>query len=397
MAFIEQLEPSKRWRAFAWDTVAQKKVPVKNQDPRSRGTFDDEFEAMAAARAREQEMDGICADYGTPVLRNRRRVKFGEYAATWLKSHQTGEKSTCKQRAADVRALTVVFGETYMDALTEGQVGVWLSKRASRKGGTLKPQTMQNRLTALGQIMRSAIKDGLRLGDPTEDMRVSVPNQGSSGARILTEHELNLMMKHLPDWFAPAALLAYDSGFRAAEVAGLRWHRVHIGDVLDASVDLVDVMDPDGVVRPWPKGKNPQRGHVLTPRTARALRALRERYPTGTNTDHVFRHRRGPHRGSPLLARHVGDIWALARAKAGLTAPVVKFHDLRHACATNLARAGASAMEIKAVMRHKNLATSQRYIEEVPKDGLRVLMRRVSESPRTGLRVVVEVEEPPVD
>jgi integrase len=81
---------------------------------------------------------------------------------------------------------------------------------------------------------------------------------------------------------------------------------------------------------------------------------------------------------------------AQARKKAGLNEPAVKFHDLRHACATNLARAGHSAMVIKAVLRHAGLSTSRIYIDAVSDDEMRAAMKGVSESggARRQLRVV---------
>ena len=57
----------------------------------------------------------------------------------------------------------------------------------------------------------------------------------------------------------------------------------------------------------------------------------------------------------------------------------MKFHDLPHTCATNLARAGHTAMVIKAVLRHAGLNTSQIYIDAVSDDGF-AAMRGVSES-----------------
>jgi integrase len=48
---------------------------------------------------------------------------------------------------------------------------------------------------------------------------------------------------------------------------------------------------------------------------------------------------------------------------AGLDDPLPRFHDLRHGCATALARAGAPAYVIQEVLRHADLATSQGYID----------------------------------
>ena len=128
---------------------------------------------------------------------------------------------------------------------------------------------------------------------------------------------------------------------------------------------IADVMERDGTVRGYPKGKKPVRFPV-TPRTATAFSALRKMFPGG-DMDLVFRvpKKSGSVR---LLPQYITGLWHQARTKAGLNEPAVKFHDLRHACATNLARAGHTAMVIKAVLRHAGLSTSQIYIDAVSDD-----------------------------
>ena len=54
-------------------------------------------------------------------------------------------------------------------------------------------------------------------------------------------------------------------------------------------------------------------------------------------------------------------IWVRVRANAGLPTDLT-IHGLRHAIASHLAMAGASAPEIQAAMGHANIKTSVRYI-----------------------------------
>ncbi|MGH3978428.1 MAG: tyrosine-type recombinase/integrase, partial [Pseudonocardiaceae bacterium] len=213
--------------------------------------------------------------------------------------------------------------------------------------------TITDRLGALRRTMVAAVEAGLRGDDPT--VGVAAPRATDRPRRILTEQELALVLAKLPGWLRPAALLSHDAGLRIGEIAGLRLFRL---DLLHRSVEVADVVDLDQSLRASPKG-----GKVLTvPLTARVVGAL-----TGHLRDHpagkmaqVFR---DPRTGGGVTPERIRGHWRQAREAAALGEPAPRWHDLRHGCATALARSGAPAYVIQAVLRHQDLATSQRYID----------------------------------
>lgn len=371
MGSVETL-PSGRFRALALNALTKKKETVRNLTPGSRGSWESFEEADAAWRSREKEIDGTYEDAGVSVTRKRHRVQFAPFATAWV-AVQDGEPNTRNNHRHILSILNRHFGDKWMDEITETDVRRFL---ADQRDAGLAPITRQQRLSLLGRIFRQAFKEGACEVDPTADIRVVVPKRGVSRARIITEQQLFLMLVLLPAWFWPAALLAYDTGLRAAEIAGLRWFRVDIANPDDASIMVSDVAEADGSLRDYPKGKEAFR-LPLTPRVATALGILREMFPGG-EMDQIFRK---PTRNGlrPIKPKTITDLWAKARKMAGLDTPAVKFHDLRHACGTNLARAGATAMVIKAVLRHAGLSTSQQYIEAVADEDMRAAMATVTE------------------
>lgn len=390
MPSAQQL-PSQRWRAVAWDSANHLYEPVKNEDPGSRGTFASKSAALTAARGRELEMDAACEHHGVTVERNRPQITFATYAAKWLQivADEDGiPKNTVKSYDVCVRALTEHFGPTrLLRDITGEHVDHLLA--AMRKGPKpLSPSTRRTRLSVLRKIMQFAVAaDSLRDTDPTIGRKVKVPRRSMSRARILDEYELANVLGFLPAWFRPGALLAFDCGLRESEVAGLLWGDVDLRVPTSATVYVIGMMDRDRVRRDGTKGNDESApGIPIRPRTAKALVELREAYP-GEDDEHVFRI---PKKSGPALLRpqYIATMWRTARERAGLDVPDkpnVRFHDLRHACATNLAAQGHPAWVIRDALRHRDINTSQAYVGLTPDRQLREAMTGVRH-----LRVVGE-------
>ena len=67
-----------------------------------------------------------------------------------------------------------------------------------------------------------------------------------------------------------------------------------------------------------------------------------------------------PEGARTLFDSDMDRIWRRVRVRAGL--PKLRFHDLRHAFGSSLNDAGATAFEIKKLMNHSKIETSERYV-----------------------------------
>ncbi len=141
-----------------------------------------------------------------------------------------------------------------------------------------------------------------------------------------------------PDLF-PLVICAMISAARAGELIGLTW-------------DTVDLEQGLGRLTKTKSGKRrpiPLRGRAL-----KLLRGLAmSRKGQTTPTDYVFRHSDGR---TPF---DYTRSWQRARFQAGLTD--VRFHDLRHLAASELAAAGTSTRELQALLGHASIQMTARY------------------------------------
>lgn len=326
--------------------------------------FDRAAQADAWWRREEREADEAYTGAGIEVDRQRRGIPMlGEHVLAWARKGPADcEKATLRNYRNQARALAARWPALRVDELTDEHITDYL---AELRDAGVAPGTRTLRLTVLRHAMRAAVKAGYRADDPTLGIRG--PKAREHQGRILTDPELMLILACLPAWLWPAALLSHDAGLRIGEVAGLRMFNLNL---LHGAVTIADVIDDDGSLRSYPKGK------VIAdvPLSARAATALREHvrcFPPAGPLAPVFCASGGRHwtqkrasTGAHLRPDRIRDDWDRAVALAGLPGTKPTWHDLRHSCATILAEAGADAWVIKEVMRHRSIATTQRYVRK---------------------------------
>jgi integrase len=153
--------------------------------------------------------------------------------------------------------------------------------------------------------------------------------------RFLTEDEMQRLLQAARNQgleiFA-AVTTALATGMRQANLLGLRW-----GDV-----DL----ERQQVLLHQTKQKRKQGIHLLAS-AAKALAAIQPADPAPD--DLVF----------GMTVGQLRSAWDRLRDEVGIRD--VRWHDLRHTCASLLAQAGASLLEIGTVLGHSSPATSARY------------------------------------
>lgn len=136
--------------------------------------------------------------------------------------------------------------------------------------------------------------------------------------------------------------LAFDHGFRVAELVALRWNQVQLeGRSFRLHVNRVKKGTPSI--------------HFLTGTEVRELRKLRRDYPHG---DYVFQ----TQQGGTMTTRAFHKIVSLAAKAAGLPFAVHP-HMLRHSIGYHLANAGKDARLIQDFLGHKNIQHTVRYTQ----------------------------------
>ncbi len=371
MALPEAVKTAKGtyYRVYVWDPVNRKKVWLTGPDGKSR-KFPDYKSALDAEMKARNELDEVFVQNGVPLHRQQRSMTIAEYLDVWLPT-QGGTKQTRKTRGFAANRVREKFGDVRVADLLESHVRAWIIEM--QDAGRAR-KTIEVRLWCLRNLMNSAQKEGLRSDNPAADVRLGKVRRESEPVRVSVE-VFDRLVAHMPSWFVPGAILAYECGLRAGEVAGLRWFRFLDLDGDAPTVVVKDVMDEGRTVRSYPKsGKT--RYVPLTRRAVEALRELREwRASRGEHedeTDFVIRNSRG----NPLPVEQVSRVIGRAWRDAGLTGERPHFHDLRHTFSVDLMRAGVPVRVLQGLLGHESLETTQQYMVEVSVDDMREWLTR---------------------
>ena len=237
------------------------------------------------------------------------------------------------------------------DQLTEEQARAFLSELAGRG---LSASTINQAISAVRFFFHEVLHRAW-------DCEIQYQRAPQRVPVTLTPEEVSRLLSAAPNLRARAAMeIAYAAGLRLGEVLNLK---------------LTDIDSARMLVRvDQGKGKK-DRNVMLSPVLLETLRAhWRESRPRVW----LFPGETGKR---PLDATILQRGFTDAKLKAGITKPV-SFHSLRHSFATQLLETGVNVRTIQALLGHRSLGTTQRYVH-VAGDYL-----RQTRSPLDGLRRV---------
>ncbi len=176
---------------------------------------------------------------------------------------------------------------------------------------------------------------------PNPMARVQRPQLDEIEPRVLERDELAMVVAAAVNLQDKAVVsLALDSGVRASEFGRLR--------IADISTDTIRV---------WGKGRKRLRVPIC-PEVHHLLQILIDHDGHGGPQALLFSGRNG----QPLSRFAVYRIVRHCVDQAGIPGPKRGSHLLRHSLATNFLANGGDLATLQRIMRHKNIATTQKYV-----------------------------------
>lgn len=225
----------------------------------------------------------------------------------------------------------------------------------ARGEGTITPATVNRRMALISRILTECVREWYYL--ETNPAQIGSLREDNERECVLTSEQREALLKACGETDQPAlvpfVLCAMASGARAGELKGLRWQDI---DLEKGVARLYDTKNKDNRVVP------------IQGRALQALKQYRRERPS-IGKGFVFRNHTG------TFPFNYAKSWCEARDKAGVD---IRFHDLRHDAASNLAMAGASLREIGEVLGHRSMQMVKRYSHFVD-DHIAALGKRITD------------------
>lgn len=307
--------------------------------------------ASKLARAIADRDGGLVFDAGTTTL--------NEYVAGYLADTRCRVRPKTFRRYCDLYKVHIepTLGRRKLSDLKPDHLR---AVYRARLAAGLSARTVQHAHVLLKQVLRQAVADGLIPRSPAEAVRP--PRATKKDIRPLTPSEVRRMLREVrEDRYEALYVVAVTTGLRQGELLGLGWDDIDLdGSVLQVRHTLQAPGFPKGAPATLTAPKTPRsrRSVRLTALAVDALRQHRERQDaertaagdTWEDRGLVFPNiHGGPMDYTNLVARSFKPLLK----KAGL--PPIRFHDLRHTCATLLLSKGVHPKVVADVLGHASV------------------------------------------
>lgn len=309
---------------------------------------------LTAKRAAQAFIDQLRQDI---LLPSRQRPPITLDEACGLYQDHAGTQTSWTTAQYMIRALlhprTGLGAHTPLADITQRDLIAYIARRRLRPEGTARSNSSINReLDCIRAIWNRADRARFDVGE-MPDWRSLRMKQTRKTHRVLNAGEDEKLLENMRDDVRPAVEFLLASGWRRAEVIGLRWSDIDLG----ARVAITRIKGGDIVTRPLSQAmlviiaNQPKAGPFiftyLCDRTASKIRVKGQRYPL---TSTVLRQQFEVARNAAGLERHV------------------RIHDLRHTRATRVLRATGNLAAVQKMLEHRNIRTTMQYAHVMDED-----------------------------
>jgi len=351
-----------------------------------RKTRREVVEAIQNLTARKKANQPIHATKGTVAT----------FIADWLADEVTPNRDASTLRIYEQACRLHILpplGRIRLDQLNGQHVQRCLNLTAER----LSPSSVRLVRTVLRTALRTAERWRMVAGNAAK--HANIPTQREYDAKPLTAEQANHLLETVKDHhFGALFTIALSLGLRRGEVNGMRWEnidfttgflhvRVQIKRISGTGVHLCEL-----------KTKKSRRSlrmprFVIDALLRRQLIQEAQRIKAGAKwkeTGFVFT---GPH-GDVIAPEKINEVHKEMLERANL--PHVRFHDLRHACATLLLSKGVTLKMIQEILGHANFqitADLYSHLVEALRDEATNAMNEIFNSKNPDVAPVVAFEK----
>lgn len=293
-------------------------------------------------------------------------ILFSDYVLKWLELKKISvEEVTYQGYSAIVNVHIVPYFKKCgikLSELSRQDIQAYIEHKSQKgrsdgKGG-LSAKTIKSHIVIIKQVCKEAIKDGLISNNPSDYL--TLPKIQRYEAQFYTVEELETLFKAIKD--EPLFPLIYFTavfGLRRSEVLGLKWDSVDFDNnrlyIKHTVVRFSTIVEKDCT-----KNEASRRSYPLDEKTKTMLLELKEKEKCNRElcgsdyieNDYIFKW----DNGEPYKPEYISHMFQTMLEKNGLRK--IRFHDLRHSCASLLVALDYQLKDIKEWLGHADINTT---------------------------------------
>lgn len=274
-------------------------------------------------------------------------IVFNEYASMWLKTKEAQgvSKSTLNNYERYVRVHFMPFFDGLdLKSIQKNHIEsfqVFLRKEHNPKGINII-------ITALKGLFREAMREDYIVRNPCEFIK-SFSSDNVHDVYWTTDEITQFLKANYEHELYDLFVVAFNSGCRKGELAGLCWDRVNF---VENTLTISRTRDQYGL-----KERTKTNLKRVIPMTPLARAALLNLFNRRTNdSKFVFLKKNG----EPIDPHHIYRQFQKAQAKAKI-ANRIRFHDCRHTAASQFMLNGGNIYDLQKILGHTSILMTQRY------------------------------------
>jgi integrase/recombinase XerD len=284
---------------------------------------------------------------------------YGEERHTWPAAvlkygtevlHQSVKAGTAKRYLVSLKALYPILRDLFIDQIDRKQVAKIISERR-RQGAT--NATIKRDLTALSRVLSACCAWGWRDDNPAREFDRSIIREQRDPITLPFDSDIAAVIGLCPGNLAQLVRFALFTGMRQEEIGSLERSQIRrVARICDLTKT---------------KTNRPR----SIPLDDRALGTI-DGTPVHLTEKAVFWHEATRRSPAGALERTTGRYLNIASRFAAIVAKAVKnkqvsrafrFHDLRHKYAVDYLRGGGNIYDLKLIMGHSSIKTTEIYLD----------------------------------
>lgn len=393
---IKERQPSGRWYKksgyyyvrityYLGNERKEKNFPTGIKiDPKKEKKQDREADKIVAE---------ILASFVVPgSMDERRKQMFHETVSEWLE-HQKASKpestyagyqyyandvilyfrEICPVKTIDLTSIMVEQYQNWERARRRPDYTGEYKKKSKYKDGSGIENTIKHRTTLIRSVLQYAKRDGVveRNVASARDCHISLPSPQRNLFPVLTVAEATRMMKLIKKeelWFQTAVAMGLLIGLRRSEVVGAHEDAINwdTGQIIISQTVTQQTLDGKNSItaKPFTKNKEPKKLELVMQLGVLLKKLIEENsnYAStfGKDYDHTWDGYLIKHPDGKLVSpNELTNKFALFIRKHQLK--TIRFHDLRHSCASILYANGVDILTIQKILGHAQLSTTYMY------------------------------------